>query len=861
MRKASQIVGLALALLALPARGDDWTGLSRDDARSRAATEGLGALSPLGVPLATGSSSAASPVTADGFLVTAGLDGRVRAFREDDRSLLWSIKLNGPIIATPAIDKGRVYVSSSGGAMSVLRLADGAVIWSTSSGSADQSSPQIQGTTLYQGKGFPQASVAALDVTSTSVLWNTPVEQVTYSSPALANGLVIVGCNSGRYYALNAVTGAVAWTFQTADPVGTASALALISANAVYLPSGPTLHCVDLNGVDQWSATCVDPSPPAGAQGVVVTASSPACQGFEVVYLVRFVYAFDLNNDGEADQRILREFACGVNPTTHAIQWQVLLGDVTVPDVNGVPPYALCPAPVLSASSVVCASSIDPTLRVLDVSTGNETASFALDAPCLASPIVSNARVSALTRAGTLYVYEGPIAQPAAATGLAPNGLAFTTTPPTLSWDPAGVGSTYRVRIASDGEYLINWDYEFVTTATSIPCPALPTGHIYTWGVRVQNAALAYAPWSTATFKQNVPPAPPSGLVADPKHAKVRLSWSASPSAGAVGYRVTYGPSGGVLNSVLDVGNVLTATIPGLANGTDYTFELRAIDGLGDLSTPVTVSATPVSAIHLGGSSFDTIAGALAPALPGQTVLLGADSFTVSATAVVPPGVQLRGAGALDTQVTAFGSFPMFDLSDGSTISQLSLSEGSVGVRVSGSNALIRNCVLHALTQSGIEVLGTATIINNTIVDNAVAGVQSSGSAQARNNIVQGNGVGFLGAIVSRYNDVSDGYSGCSAGPGDRQSAVSFLDAPGGDYREQPQQASLDAGDPADDYSLEPALNGGRINMGAFGNTPLAATSLTAGAPPSKSSPGGGGTCGLLGLEALLVLAFARRRR
>ncbi|HUU97660.1 MAG TPA: dockerin type I domain-containing protein, partial [Phycisphaerae bacterium] len=36
----------------------------------------------------------------------------------------------------------------------------------------------------------------------------------------------------------------------------------------------------------------------------------------------------------------------------------------------------------------------------------------------------------------------------------------------------------------------------------------------------------------------------------------------------------------------------------------------------------------------------------------------------------------------------------------------------------------------------------------------------------------------------------------------------------------------IDAGDPASDYSNEPAPNGGRVNMGAYGNTPEASKSL-----------------------------------
>jgi predicted outer membrane repeat protein len=43
-----------------------------------------------------------------------------------------------------------------------------------------------------------------------------------------------------------------------------------------------------------------------------------------------------------------------------------------------------------------------------------------------------------------------------------------------------------------------------------------------------------------------------------------------------------------------------------------------------------------------------------------------------------------------------------------------------------------------------------------------------------------------------------------------------------GDYHLLPESPCIDAGDPNSDFSLEPAPNGGRIDMGAYGNTPEA---------------------------------------
>jgi len=52
-----------------------------------------------------------------------------------------------------------------------------------------------------------------------------------------------------------------------------------------------------------------------------------------------------------------------------------------------------------------------------------------------------------------------------------------------------------------------------------------------------------------------------------------------------------------------------------------------------------------------------------------------------------------------------------------------------------------------------------------------------------------------------------------------------FIDLDADDYRLRPGSTSIDAGHPAAEFHLEPAPAGGRINLGAYGNTPLASAS------------------------------------
>jgi hypothetical protein len=374
----------------------------------------------------------------------------------------------------------------------------------------------------------------------------------------------------------------------------------------------------------------------------------------------------------------------------------------------------------------------------------------------------------------------------AAVTGLSPAGVELDATPGTLSWNSGAPGSSYLVRIAQDGEFLMNWDLEFVvTTGTSMICPALDeAGVTYTWGVRPLDSGNAYGPWSSATFAINLPPDPPSNFSAVSKHGKVILSWTASPTANTAGYVLSYGPSAGAPGPGTNVGNVTTTTVTGLTNGVSYTFHLRAIDTDNDLSTAVSVTATPIRLITLHGLGYDTLHAAAAAASPGDTILLGEDTFLLAATLVLPHAVTLQGVNAHVTRIEAAAPFVMVQAASSSSIRLLTLALGSAGIEATGPGVIVRNCVIRDMTQVGVRVTASAEIVNNTIVKNGFAGVHCPGfSVEARNNIVQQNGVGLKGPISSIYNDVSDGYSECTAGPGDLSMLVVFLDPASGDYR------------------------------------------------------------------------------
>jgi len=142
----------------------------------------------------------------------------------------------------------------------------------------------------------------------------------------------------------------------------------------------------------------------------------------------------------------------------------------------------------------------------------------------------------------------------------------------------------------------------------------------------------------------------------------------------------------------------------------------------------------------------------------------------------------------------------------------------------------------------GTGTIGTVNITNNVFYDCGSGIYAKKGTVNAKNNIITDCGFGVYakdsGTITSTYNDVwnnvNDYYENASAGTGDISLDPLFYDVSNHKFYLNStigtwnglawevmvvDSPCIDAGDPTDDYSDEPAPNGNRINMGAYGNT------------------------------------------
>ncbi len=185
-----------------------------------------------------------------------------------------------------------------------------------------------------------------------------------------------------------------------------------------------------------------------------------------------------------------------------------------------------------------------------------------------------------------------------------------------------------------------------------------------------------------------------------------------------------------------------------------------------------------------------------------------------------------------------------------------------VGLQVLGLSDVHHN-LIYRNSGDGVLVSGARGVAlrNNTIFSPGQAGVHLAGflsEVDVRNNIVMTTaGFGLVVEAASQFGYVSDYNDYYSTGGGgvafqgkgffdlydwqveaesDLHSLGTtvldptlddplFVNLAGDDYHVLSDSASIDAGDPLSDYSLEPLANGNRINLGAYGNTPQATTS------------------------------------
>jgi len=159
-------------------------------------------------------------------------------------------------------------------------------------------------------------------------------------------------------------------------------------------------------------------------------------------------------------------------------------------------------------------------------------------------------------------------------------------------------------------------------------------------------------------------------FVASHASAGVTLAWD--PVTDASGYYLYYGPMSGSYAGKINVGNVTTFTVSGLADGATYYFAASGYDAAGvegrlsseaiaygvpvaDFSASATSGAAPL-AINLTNSSTGPIASYAWNFGDGTTSTVKNPSHVYSAPGVYSVALTVTGTGGSDTELKSFAA-------------------------------------------------------------------------------------------------------------------------------------------------------------------------------------------------------------
>ncbi|NJI60299.1 hypothetical protein HCX50_12755 [Microbacterium oxydans] len=211
-----------------------------------------------------------------------------------------------------------------------------------------------------------------------------------------------------------------------------------------------------------------------------------------------------------------------------------------------------------------------------------------------ATNAVGTSVASAVSDAVTPVVAPKAPGAPTAVSAVAGNGQA------TVSWKaPTSNGGSaitgYTVTASPGGAKVTT------TGATTGTVTGLTNGTAYTFTVTAKNAigtSVASAA-SAAVTPTTAPTAPvaPTAVSAVAGNAQATVSWTASASNGGsaiTGYTVTAQPGGKTATTT----GATTATVTGLANGTAYTFTVKATNAVGSsAASAASAAVTPKAAV------------------------------------------------------------------------------------------------------------------------------------------------------------------------------------------------------------------------------------------------------------------------
>ncbi len=199
---------------------------------------------------------ASSAVTVNRYQGYSWID--VYAFNAKNGAEIWNYRDSScQRVTPPAVTNGLLYFATDR-YVCALKASDGSLVWNYSSGTF-VSYPAVFQDRLFIGSGKgSEGTLLALNANNGHSLWNytNVANSRSFSSPAVANGVVYVGSYDENMYALDGATGDKLWNYSAGD----FHPAPAVAKGIVYaITSGANIYALDaLNGGRIWNYSIYD---------------------------------------------------------------------------------------------------------------------------------------------------------------------------------------------------------------------------------------------------------------------------------------------------------------------------------------------------------------------------------------------------------------------------------------------------------------------------------------------------------------------------------------------------------------------------------------------------------------------------
>ena len=170
-----------------------------------------------------------SPAIVDGTAIVASNDGNVSRIWVDSGTKVWNFTLPAEYsgfvkYSSPSVASGRVFIGSNDRSVYSLDLGSGHLVWKFTTGNFVYATPGVHGSKVFVHSTDGYLYALPFDdpnhdgnISTSEVLWRFRTYDGSGgeggSSPAIADGKVIVASRTGRIYCIDEQTGAEVWSY------------------------------------------------------------------------------------------------------------------------------------------------------------------------------------------------------------------------------------------------------------------------------------------------------------------------------------------------------------------------------------------------------------------------------------------------------------------------------------------------------------------------------------------------------------------------------------------------------------------------------------------------------------------------